>query len=88
MATEQALAEFLLQGVCVAHQTGSSIAMKIAELGGGWRRKSGEPPQGEEADAGHMNISGRHLKIRVRLGTTKTLGGDKCLMKKVLFGAV
>lgn len=88
MATEQALAEFLPQGVCVAYQTGSRTAMKIAELGGGWRRKSGEPLNGKKADEGHMNISGRHWKIRERLGTTKTLGGKKCLMKKVLFGAV
>lgn len=56
----------------------------------GWElgRKSGEPPKGKETDEGHMNISGWHLRIRVRLGATKTFGGKKRLMKKALSGAV
>lgn len=56
----------------------------------GWElgRKSGEPPKGKEADERHMNISGWHLRIRVKLGATKAFWGKKRLMKKALFGAV
>lgn len=63
MGTEQVSRKFHLRGLYVICQIGSGVAMKMAELRGGSRRKVGN-----EADEGH-------LKIHVRLGAKETFLG-------------
>lgn len=63
MGTEQVSRKFHFRGLYVICQIGSGVAMKMAELRGGSRRKVGN-----EADEGH-------LKIHVRLGAKETFLG-------------
>lgn len=68
---EQAFREFLLHGLCLVHWTGSGGNRRV---GWGLQGQSAEPWNGKEADQGHVNISGQHLRIHVRLGATENFG--------------